>query len=303
MIQFIIIILIILIIFLIIPKVYEYYDNIKLDIGNQISAYFFHLGLAILQKKNFVNNEKNSHKNNFFFQSLPSHIKYEFDDIYNCLSSKGIKYENFSSIWDIAAWEIEENDRYYFWKCMKPLIHKILNETFKKCGLEKKIKYPIIHFRCADTPFNYHPSYHFQYYSFFTNALDKLNKKYDKILLMSCSFHKSNENRIKSCNIYTNSLQDYLKKNKYDSEIICNSNIDDFATLFYAPAIISTGSSFSFMSGFFGNGIYISTELKSDGSYNCNSCNDIILQGYNLLHENVIDYHDTAKVINLLKND
>jgi hypothetical protein len=50
---------------------------------------------------------------------------------------------------------------------MKPLINKILDETFQKCGLKKDVYNPIIHFRCADTPFIKGNGYHLQYYSFF----------------------------------------------------------------------------------------------------------------------------------------
>jgi len=300
------IIIFILIIILTIPKISEYYDNVKLDIGNRLSAYFFNLGLAILQKKDFINDEKYVYDSHFFFQYIPGTIKYDFDDIHNCLISKGIKYEDFSKIWDVSGWEIETDERYYFWQCMKPLVHQILDDTFKKCNLDKKVEYPIIHFRCADTPFNKHSMYHFQYYPFFKDALEKifikLNKRYDNLYIMSCNLHKSNDTMKESCNIYVNSLQEYLKDNNFNSEIVCNSNIDDFATLFYAPAIISTSSSFSFMSGFFGNGIFISSELKNKKEEDCKSCNNVILYGYNLSHEKVNDYNDTETIIDKLKN-
>jgi hypothetical protein len=298
----IIILIILIIVTLISIKIYEKYSNIKLDIGNEITKYFYKLGLSILQKKDF-NNDIN-YNEHFFFQSLPTHIKYEFDDIHNCLISQGINYENFSNIPDVTLWEIINDNRLIFWKCLKPLINKILDETFKKCDLIKKVEYPIIHFRCADTPFLKHSSYFFQYYPFFIEALEKSfkinNKRYDKIQIMYCNFHNSNDNQKKSCDIYSKSLQDFLKENNFDSEIICNSNIDDFATLFYSPVVISTSSSFSFMSGFFGNGVYISTELIDKKT--CNLCNEIILHDYNLKHENVDDYNNTDVVVNLLKN-
>jgi hypothetical protein len=294
------------------------YDNQKIDIGNALCQYFYYLGLAILQKQDFNNPFKYDFKNNFFFESLPNYIKYEFDDIYNCLTSKGIKYENFSKKWDVSTWGLANIEELNFWKCMKPLVNKILDETFKKCGLEKKIDYPVIHYRCADTPFLKYMHYHFQYYSFFIDALEKifnkLNKRYDKLYLMSCTSHKSNNNNKKSCNIYANSLQDFLKENKFNTEIICNSPLDDFATLFYAPIVISTGSSFSFMGGFFGNGEFITTSIENysiDNSINnfVNNIvnfnkfeNDTILYNYNLTHDKVNDYHDTNSVINLLKN-
>ena len=303
--------LVLILIFLII--LIYHYDNQKIDIGNDLCKYFYNLGLAILQKQDFNNKFKYDFKNHFLFESLPNYIKYEFDDIYNCLNSKGIKYENFSKEKDFSIWAIINSEQLNFWQCMKPLVHKILDETFIKCGLEKKVNYPVIHFRCADTPFIKLHYYHFQYYSFFTDALEKIfnkiNKRYDKLYLMSCSFHKSSNNNKKSCNIYTNSLQDFLKEKNFDTQVICSSPLDDFATLFYAPIVISTGSSFSFMSGFFGNGEFITTSVENDFwgiPINHLSItkfeNDTVLYDYNLTHNKVNDYHDTNFVINLLKN-
>jgi hypothetical protein len=300
------IIIFILIIILTIPQVSEYYNNLKLDVGNQICIYFYRLGLAILQKKNFnnVTTTYTIYDDIFFFKSLPTFIKYEFDDIYNCLISKDVTYDNFSNIDPHSIWELRDNRRIHFWTCMKPLVHKILDNTFKNCGLYKNVNYPIIHFRCADTPFIKHFAYHFQYYSFFKKALEKisikLNKKYDNLYIMSCSFHKSNDHIMELCNTYSNSLRYFLKKHNYNSEIICNSNIDDLATLFYAPAVISTSSSFSFMSGFFGNGVFITTENAQNSD--CTACNDIMLYNFNLSHEKVDSYYDTDIVIAQLAN-
>jgi len=297
------------------------YETQNLDIGNQLCKYFYNLGLSILQKSDFHNVEKKKFKNKFFYEHLPNYLKYEYDDIYNCLTSKGITYNNFSYRNDIGIWGLSNSEELNFWQCMKPLVHKILDESFKKCGLEKKIEYPVIHFRCADTPFLKYHFYHFQYYSFFTNALEKifnkLNKRYNKLYLMSCSSHKSKENNIKSCSIYTSSLQDYLKEKNFDTQVICNSPFDDLATLFYAPIVISTGSSFSFIGGFFGKAEFISTSIENDLygasinhpirifiNYLTNFKkfnNDTILYNYNLTHDKVNDYNDTDYVINLLK--
>lgn len=293
---------------LLLIKIKEDFDNIKLDIGNELCYYFTNLGLSILEKKDFnyiLGNLGNKMKEYFFFETLPSFIKYEYDDIYDCFVSNNITHEYISNIFIVGTWEINDNKLYHFWFCMKPLINKILDETFQKCDLKKNVYNPIIHFRCADTPFIKQNGYHFQYYSFFKVALEKIsiktNNKYNSIDIMSCSFHRSDEKMQKSCKIYAESLQNYLKEIGYDSNIICNSNIDDFATLFYAPIVISTNSSFSFMSGFFGNGIFISTEFIKDEK--CNSCKDFTLYGYNLMHDLVDDYNNTDNVISLLKNN
>ena len=284
----------------------NHFENINLDIGNAMCSYFYNLGLSILKKEDYISNNNyygNVYNDHFFFKSLPQFIKYEYDDIYECLTSKNITIDNFGNQWDVSTWELINNERYEFWNCMKPLIHKILDDTFKQCELVKNLNNPIIHFRCADTPFSKHEGYNFQYYQFFKSSLEKistkLNKKYDKVDIMSCSFHHSGKTEQNSCSIYAKSLQDYLKKIGYQSDVICNSNIDDFATLFYSPAVISTYSSFSFMSGFFGKGMFISTEFVEGKK--CDKCVDFTEYGYNLLHHQVDDYNKTNEVIALLK--
>jgi len=281
----------------------EHFDNINLDIGNELSQYFYNLGLSIIQKKDFKNKEDYNEK--IFFKYLPTFIKYDFDDIYKYLIYNDVTYEFLEKNNARASWEMSNNKIYHFWKSMKPLIHNILEDAFTKSGLNKNVANPIIHFRCADTPFIRHPIYSFQYYDFFKEAIEKIekksNKKYTQIDIMSCSSHNSNNNDVISCKKYTGSLNDYLKGIGYNSEIICNSNIDDFATLFYAPGVISTSSSFSFMAGFFGNGIFISTQ-HPDGKV-CNDCSDFVLYDYNLKHDLVKDYYDTNTVINLLKRN
>ena len=182
---------------------------------------------------------------------------------------------------------------------MKPLIQQIMNNSFKQSGFDQSSQSQvIIHFRCADTPFIKHDDYYFQKYVFFEEAL-KLFANNKNILIMSCSFHNSDNNKREACSTYAKYLSDFLNVKGYTVDIICNSNIEDFCTLFYAPGVISTGSSFSFMSGFFGYGNYISTE-HSNG-YKCSDCDYFTIGGYNILHTEEIDYFDTENVFQLLK--
>ena len=316
----IIILLIILLIILMLSNIYLFtkdlnnFENIDTDIGNVLSDYFSGLTLSILKKEDFNSkkyffDDNNLYCNYFFFKSLPTFIKYEHDDIYNNLTSKDITYDK-SYINHLSYIMNDENDniingnnykKYYCWIYMKPLIHKILDDTFKQCGLVKNVDNPIIHFRCADTPFAMGDGYNFQYYSFFKDSLEeinnKLNKNYKTIDIMYSNTHKSSDKQQKSCDIYINSLQIYLKNIGYETNIINNSNIDDFATLFYAPAVISTCSSFSFMSGAFSDGIFISPYFYED-KYKNEPFNKL---SYILAHNLVNDYTDTDNVINLLK--
>jgi hypothetical protein len=99
---------------------------------------------------------------------------------------------------------------------MHPLVQSIMNEAFLKSDLKKKVDCPIIHFRCADTPFVKQNGYHFQYYTFFEEALKEITKKsnvnYSKVILMSCNTHNSDVEKQNACVDYTDSLKKYLNE-------------------------------------------------------------------------------------------
>jgi hypothetical protein len=239
-----------------------------------------------------------------FFKHLPTFIPYgsEQEKIYECFSKHNITFDNYSNQVALSSFELFSDKRYFFWTCMKPFIHQLMESAFVQSGLKQTVDIPVIHFRCADTPFLRYSGYHLQYYSFFIKAIEtlskKTNKQYKTIGLMSCVNHRSNNDEQKSCKDYSDSLYEYLQQNGYEVQMICNSNIDDFTTLFYAPGVISTWSSFSFMSGYFGHGVFVSTE--GDKGRLCEECSDFTLYDYNLPHEDVKDYYDTKDVIELL---
>lgn len=291
-----------------------YKTNINKEIGNYLSTYFYYLGLSIIEQKDF----KFKVDNDAFIKHLPSFINYKNNiyynhtTIYNKLKQNGITLDFFKKITlPETIWFMYNNLYYKFWLCMKDIVYIILDNAFIKSNLKKTIEYPIIHFRCADTPFVRHSQYHFQKYEFYKEVLNKIyseiDKKYindKKIKILSCSFHKSDDVIKKSCKIYTNSLCDYLKSIDYETIVECNKNIEDFATLFYAPAVISIGSSFSFMSGFFGKGLFYSGGHieEKDKKAGCTMCNKWLINKYEIKHSMVDDYHDTDKVISLLKS-
>ena len=281
----------------------EHFENIKIDIGNRVSSYFYILGLCILHKTDFIVNE--NYTGTQFFEHLPIKIPYDasiFDNIHNELVKQNITESDIKSLCGgCDSWEIHYEKIHHFWKAMRHTVHTMMDNAFLKSGLKKRVDHPIIHFRCADTPFIKQPGYHLQYYEFFKSALEKINSisefPYSKVKLMSCNTHRTDVDQQKSCIEYTDSLKAYLNSIGYECEVVCGSNIDDFATLFYAPAVISTSSSFSFMSGFFGNGVFFSTE-NTRGK--CESCNDWMIYEHNLPHEDVDDYTNTPSVIEML---
>ena len=301
---FIIIILIIIILLIIILSIKKesFNNNVSLNVGNELSTYFFNLGKAIINQEDF----KYKKYDDVFFKDLPSEIKVDnYKDIYNCFIKNNITLQFFNHNSGDGVWECSNKNKEIYNKCMKPIINKILNETFIKSNLVKNVDSVIIHFRCADVPFNKWYPYHFQKYKYFKDALDEIKKTIDitKVIILYNNTHLSNEKNMNACDIYVNELKKYIVNLGYNVNIESYSNIDDFAMMFYAPAVISTHSSFSFMSGFFGMGKFISAghfyELGTIEK--CDNCDDWLYKGYDLLHKDVINYYDTETVIKQLK--
>jgi hypothetical protein len=276
----------------------ENYENINVDIGNTISDYYHKYFMSILKKedfnyldKNIFNNNTEVSSKNTFIDSFPKRIPFN-EEIYNKL--KHIDYEKYTKILSVVFWNSDSKEKQMIHSIMKPYMHKIFDETYTKLNLNKNHYYPIIHFRCADTPFNKHGLYYFQKYDYFKNILKKHN--FNKIIILSCTEHLSNEQNKNSCEKYVNLLKEQLKE--YNPEIKCGTNVDDFVSMFYAPLVISTQSSFSFMSGYFGNGIYIEPNTMS-GDSECSDC-ETEYKGYNIPHSIVNDYHNIDEVYKLL---
>lgn len=288
-------------------KIYENYENINMDIGNMLSEYYSNLVISILNKKDFiykndfyVNNATVVNEKNEFLNNFPQFIKFN-NELYNEFLKNNITANDITTHQGFGFWKITDIKHEKIHKIMKPTVNKILNDVFIKLNLKKEVKYPVIHFRCADTPFNKWPSYTFQKYSFFDRALNDIKNKigdFKNITILACFDHLSNNKNKDSCNNYIHKLKDSL--NNYEINIECNSNVDDFVTLFYAPAVISTLSSFSFMSGYFGNGIYIQPNMLSEDNIEfCDNC-ELNYSGYNIPHNKVDDYHNVDEVYKLL---
>jgi hypothetical protein len=277
----------IFILFFILKKNKESFENVTIHIGNVFSVYYYRYFMSILKKEDFhyENNEK-------FIELFPKFIPFN-EEIFNKLND--IQYENYKNYEDVAFWTSNTKEKQQIHSIMKPYINKIMSDTFVKNNLQKEVKYPIIHFRCADTPFVKHHQYYFQKYKYFKDALDSL-PKFDQIIILSCNTHLSNEDNKKSCNKYVELLTNELEE--YNPKIQCGTNVDDFISMFYAPAVISTQSSYSFMSGFFGNGTYIQPNFM-DNNEECSTCKSDY-KGYNIAHNVVNDYHNINEVYTLL---
>lgn len=274
-------------------------ENYPHSVGNMLISYFYRLGLCIYNNENFIDNLKILRKS--IFREIPDVIEYV--NYINLLDNINIEKVICGNPSPESSWLTTNNDKYKFWKQMKPIVNQILNDVLVKNNLVKNIKYPVIHFRCSDVPYIKHPCYHFQRYSFFIDSLNELKYKginVEKVNLMY-SFEHNGINKEESKK-YLYSLINCLEENGFKIIIIdTQSNLDDFAILFNAPAVISTCSSFSFVSGFFGNGIFITEEHFRERILNSTCDAKEFKKGYTLKHSDVIDYKDTEKVISQLE--
>jgi hypothetical protein len=262
------------------------------QLGNTICSYFYHYALSVCNKKDFVTDTDNYN----IVKYLPTHIPFN-NEIYNKFNENNITTEMINSKCSECLWHCDQVWIYNLWKILKPTIHKILDTAIIKSDLKKKIKYPIIHFRCADVPFVKHNQYYLQKYSFFKTALEKYNFNGDKTVIIMYYFnHISSDDNINACHKYLDNLIKYLSDLGYNCKHQTKTNFEDFSDLFNAPYVISTGGSFSFMTGFFGNGQFISTEHCEENNNCCENCGDVFLKEYNVHHKLVDSYYDVDTV-------
>jgi len=287
-------------------EVIDFYEG--LAIGNTLACYFYSMGLAFLHGKHFHTNSINGR--NDFIKNLPTTV--EFDKhIQDAFIAAGITNESLDNeLFKInglcvSSWTVLSKERESFWTIIKPTVNRLLKQALEKSGLSKNIDAPIIHYRCSDVPFLRMSNYHFHKYSFFKNGLNiiqqKTGKKYDKVYISYCNKHESSKESQESCDIYYNSFVQYLESLRYDVIPKCNSADEDFASMFYAPGLISTSSSFSFMAGFFSDGVFISSFYDEKSDRTCDDCGDWLQTGHTLKHSEVQDYHDEKKVISQLQ--
>ncbi len=307
MIYYIYIGFILLLFFIMIKKIYKYnegLENMSTNIGNYLSSYFRSLMISIVNKVDFVYDDSNED----FINYLPKKIEYNYDEIREQLLQNNIDNDYFENIETDpnGCWNMKDAKTEKMWHIMKPLIQNIMDDAFLKSNQVKIVDYPVIHFRCADVPFVKHRDYHFQKYKFYKDALDyisyKTNKKYDSVIILYSNTHLSSNTDKEKCDIYANALMEYLKTIGYKSIIQSKSSLDDFATRYYAKAVISPGSSYSFMSGFFGKGVFVSGGHQSEGEAEISGVGEWLFKGYNVMHNEINNYYETDDVIKILSN-
>lgn len=257
-------------------------------IGNILSKYFYEMGLAWHKKEDYKCAWINDFVNDFY-KALPSQVPYP----------TGLEVPEYNSHtgWEgVSAWTVDSEEGKLFWETMRPYVHKIIDEALIKSDLKIDQKVPVIHFRCSDVPFNRIGSYHLVKYQFYKDGL----KGYKEVDLLSCHSHLSNEKNSNACKEYVRLLSEELSPMKVN--VKCGHYFEDFASMFYAPLVLSTGSSMSFMAGFFGHGKFLTAghmfDGEKDNSPSCTICSHP--PSINLLHKEVEDYYDIPSVHKLL---
>lgn len=273
-------------------KKYVFVDEtepLNRSIGNFMSDLFFQIGNSWSKGETYTWKDKDKARNEFY-KNLP--------EVYPV--PKGANIPSYTSHEDdapsVSAWTVDTDEGKKFWNAMKPYIHDILDEAFIKSGLRIYQSNPIIHFRCSDVPFNRQPWYHLAKYNFYKKALDG----YSKVDIMSCNTHISSSKEQEMCKKFADLLSKELEPVKVN--LVCGNYIEDFAKMFYAPLVVSPGSSMSFMAGYFGHGKLITTgHFKEGTASECKVCegdkSDV------LLHADVPDYYNVDEVNKMLKDD
>lgn len=288
-------------------------DSPNFNLGNYLSDYYLQVLVATIQEKDFNFTVPPAYQydqpsNDPFLQHLPTFIPYStLQPYHDILHQDSITYETLTKdethyFVPGGTWRLKERQDEIMATTLKPLMHDILDRALVQGGFAQGVnsKSPVIHFRCADVPFIRHENYYLQRYTFFRDALNSIDLGGKSVVLLSYVKHNTDASTDHvACAKYTEGIQTYLESMEYNVTVQSKSMMEDFATMFYAPAVISTGSSFSFFAGFFGKGAYRSTTQGLD-TY-CGDCSDLILKGYNLPHSDVEDYHDVTRVIEKLR--
>jgi hypothetical protein len=135
-----------------------------------------------------------------------------------------------------------END-FSVWKVLQPVVRKAILYSLKTSGLlsDKKNSNIVIHFRCSDSPFNKHPSYHLLKFSWFKKAikmaLDYCKNSSPEIIILGCKKHHAHKDAY-LCSDYIDELSKFIHDTfNMTSTQLCGDIDNDFATMFNAKVL------------------------------------------------------------------
>lgn len=284
------------------------------SMGNILAGYIYDLSLDHYHGQEFHwQSDYRSYLGQFpFIELLPKRLPYD--------RSIGRALRKIPSIESILKfprgstylWVVHNNDHHALWQAVRGKMHTILDTTLASAKLKPRMgseRYPIIHWRCSDVPFLRFNEYHFALYAFYLESLRAATERgIDTTTVMvigGSSQHGAKQRSYLACAEYLNALIEFLRANGYPNVFISDNNannVEDFGTLFYAPAVISAGSSFSFLAGYLGCGSFFSAghfyEIDGKFSNECDECSAWLFPtNFSLLHRDVVDYYNTHRVI------
>jgi len=207
------------------------------------------------------------------------------------------------STWNPIDFNGDAKENYLeFWQSIRPAMRDLLNQHVK----QRSVAYPIVHFRCSDSPFNKHFNYHMPKATSVKWMAERLKERgFSKAIMLSCNQHRSMDQN--SCATYINYYSNIFAASGIKMTAQCNSIFEDFALMVHSPMLVTlNASSFSFMAGIVKepqNYISCNLGMELNNKYILQTAADWILDPAEpLLHKDVIDYNDTVDVIQRLSN-
>ena len=290
--------------------------HIDMLIGNYLSHYFEVLANSIRTGAAQFRMPRRSDGMRFYDRCLPNTIPLKPGPPY----LDGLDRITPRGRWD---WFVFGNETALFWASMQPAVKRVLDHTLRACDLRAAVKAPVLHFRCASAPLNRHSQYRFMRYSFFRAAARRYRRRFKEPLkrlhLLTCvADDVLRPGQARLCTSYLDDLARFLRDDMGIEVHISNcahSMFEDFAIMYYAPFLISTGSTMSLMPGLARHvrrGTFVSPLLFDEASLasngrspgrrvGCSSCEWMLQRDHSLCHCEVVSYADDGKVIGLLR--
>ena len=152
-------------------------------------------------------------------------------------------------------------------------MHRVLDLAFSKCGHKLVVERPIIHIRCDSAPANRQSHYRFQRLTFYNTVVQRLKPHLQRgVTIMTCDVDEFNTNK-EICDTYVDSVSSYLLHLGINATVSrCEYGmIESYARMFYAPALVSTGSTMSLTAGLFSHKPFVSALLFDEETIAWNS--------------------------------
>lgn len=268
----------------------ELFTKVKVhSIGNTLSSYFTSYIYSCKNNKQF---EINTDHKSEIIKNLPSSLPIRKIDIDVNMIENHIEE---STLWE---------SNFKIWKDLQPVVRHCINSSLEKSKIVRPKYDCVIHFRCSDTPFVRHVSYHLLKYSWYRKAICVAlrYKKIRKIHILMCNNHIRHKLSY-LCNNLVTDLQDFISRTfDIPSIVICNSSEEDFSIMYNSKVLISGGiSSFSFFAGLASDNLFILPTFEKDDDseiqhYSCRK-NMIFIRKEFIKHKNIYDYSNIKNVL------